>query len=448
MSQGPPASAKFDPSRTHRGALFRRKMRRYRGKIFLFAALFLGGVAFFARSSDEVIVAQVRAREEVIVQEEPTGGAPVDVGLAQTDDSTVRYQVSEGDIPADIFLEYGGYDANDVAALLASASDIYDFTRMRVGKEVVFSFDGEDSRAREVRYEPDGSRMIVAVRDNDDFLVTEQSIEYEIVPEVAEVTIENSLYQDALRDGLSEATIIGVGEVFSYSLDFASEVRKGDTLKVLYEKRLRDGVPTKDGKVLAAVFTASGEKNFAYYFETSDRDSDVVDFGYYDDEARVLERQFLKAPMDFFRITSGYTGKRFHPILKKNTAHYQIDYAAPSGTPTYSTAHGTVVSARFEKGWGNIVRIKHSGGYTTHYAHLSAFARGMVPGKRVEQGQTIGFVGSTGWSTGPHLDYGMRLNGNPVNPLTLDLPKGAPIADSQRKSFDDQKSQYDSLLGL
>jgi murein DD-endopeptidase MepM/ murein hydrolase activator NlpD len=437
-------------SRIRHGALWRRKARRYRSRFFVLVAVLALGALFFGRQGDDVVIVQASAQEGIVaaesVPDNSVGGVPAPSLEEEREiekEGVVRYEVLDGDIPAEIFSAYAGYDANDVAALLIAAEDVYDFTAVRVGKEIFFAFDEGDSRAREVRYEPDGSRAIVAMRSGDDFSVVQEDIIYDTSSEVASVRIENSLYQDALEDGMSEATIIGVGEVFSYSLDFASEIQKGDTLRVLYEKRLRDGKRAKDGKVLAAVFEASGVKHYAYYFET---DSD--DFGYYDEGARVLERQFLKAPMEFFRITSGYTGRRLHPVTNKFSAHYQIDYAAPTGTPAFSTARGTVVSARFETGWGNIVRIKHSGGYTTHYAHLSGFAKGMVPGAKVQQGDIIGFVGSTGWSTGPHLDYGMRLNGNPVNPLKLELPKGAPISDDQRSDFDVKRAEYDRLLGF
>ncbi|KKW06988.1 MAG: Zinc metalloendopeptidase, M23 family, partial [Candidatus Moranbacteria bacterium GW2011_GWE1_49_15] len=191
---------------------------------------------------------------------------------------------------------------------------------------------------------------------------------------------------------------------------------------------------------LAARFINDGKSHYAYYFDNDGSG------GYYDEEGRVLERQFLKAPLSFSRITSGYTGARMHPITKTVTAHYQIDYAAPTGTPVVSTARGTVTSARFETGWGNIVRISHDNGYTTHYGHLSAFAKGMVAGKRVSQGEVVGYVGSTGWSTGPHLDFGMKLDGAPINPLKLDLPKGAPLDESKMSSFNEAKNKYSKLL--
>ena len=159
-----------------------------------------------------------------------------------------------------------------------------------------------------------------------------------------------------------------------------------------------------------------------------------------------MERQFLRAPLSYRAITSGYTGARYHPITRTVTAHYQIDYAAPTGTPVSSTARGTIVSAGWEGGWGNMVRVRHDNGYTTHYGHLSAIGKGIRSGASVAQGQTVGFVGSTGWSTGPHLDYGMKLNGSPVNPLKLDLPKGNPLEGEDMKKFEENKRKFENLL--
>jgi murein DD-endopeptidase MepM/ murein hydrolase activator NlpD len=154
----------------------------------------------------------------------------------------------------------------------------------------------------------------------------------------------------------------------------------------------------------------------------------------------------LKAPLSYRRITSGYTGARMHPVTRKVSAHYQIDYAAPTGTPVVASARGSVSSAGWEGGWGNMIRLRHDGGYTTHYGHLSAIAKGIRSGASVAQNQVIGYVGSTGWSTGPHLDYGMKLNGSPVNPLALNLPKGNPLNGETMKIFEEEKNKYAKLL--
>ncbi len=358
------------------------------------------------------------------------------------DEEEVEFEkctIAEGDTPAKIFQEYGKLDANDTEAILTASQDIYDFTNVRIGRDIRFYFD-EDDRATRIEYDRDTEKMVVVERDGENFSTCEEDILYEVYVETAHGIIDNFFYADALEAGLSEATVLEVGDLFSFSIDFTTEIRQGDEFSFVYEKRKRNGKEAPDGNILAAKFINDGTTHYAYYFEKEGSG------GYYDEEGRVLERQFLKAPLSFSRITSGYTGARMHPITKKISAHYQIDYAAPTGTPVVSTAIGTVTSAGRETGWGNIIRIRHDNGYTTHYAHLSGFAKGISSGAKVKQGQLIGYVGSTGWSTGPHLDFGMKLNGSPVNPLKLDLPKGNPLDADNMISFEEIKKKYEQLL--
>jgi len=354
-------------------------------------------------------------------------------------ETAVSYHVNEGDIPAEIFSQYGKWDANAAEALLAAGQDVYDLSNLKVGKEVRFYFNGEDE-AKRLEYDRDTERIIIAERNGGDFNVREEKINYAVSAETARGKIDNFFYADALDAGLAEPTVLEIGDIFSFGIDFTTEIRQGDEFTVIYEKRVRDGQRGPDGKILAAKFINEGTAHYAYYFESEDTS------GYYDGEGRVLERQFLKAPLSYRRITSGFTGARYHPITRTVSAHYQIDYAAPVGTPVVATARGTVASAGWEGGWGNIVRLRHDNGYTTHYGHLSGFAKGTRAGASVAQGQVVGFVGSTGWSTGPHLDYGVRLNGAPVNPLKMDLPKGQPLGPEKMAIFEEVKKQYGGSL--
>ncbi|KKQ06569.1 MAG: hypothetical protein US15_C0008G0001, partial [Candidatus Moranbacteria bacterium GW2011_GWF1_36_4] len=241
--------------------------------------------------------------------------------------------------------------------------------------------------------------------------------------------IDNFLYIDALNAGISESTILEIADIFSFDIDFTTEIRQGDSFIIVYEKRIRDGREASDGKVLAAKFTNAGNDYYGYYFNGGEDD------GHYDSEGHFLVRQFLRAPLSYRQITSGYTGARVHPITKTVSAHYQIDYAAPTGTPVVATARGDVVSAGWESGWGNIVRLRHANMKNAIVSPGPVFNR-----------QIIGYVGSTGWSTGPHLDYGMRLNGNPINPMALNLPKGNILNADKMPEFEKIKEKYNSLL--
>lgn len=359
---------------------------------------------------------------------------------AETDKNIVNYKIAAGDIPADIFSEYGKLKANDMAALILAAKDVYDFTNIKIGQNLRFYFNPDEERAQRVEYDRNTEAVIAAERKGDDFSVREEKINYAVTQTVANVTINSFLYKDALDAGLSEATVLEIADMFSFNIDFTTEIQAGDSFIAVYEKRTRNGQPAPDGKVLGAKFINVGKTHYAYYFDNAGQG------GYYDDEGRALERQFLKAPLSFRYISSGYTGARLNPVTRTVMAHYQIDYAASLGTPVVATARGIVTSARYETGWGNIVRLQHDNGYTTHYGHLSAFAKGIKAGASVAQGQVAGYVGSTGWSTGPHLDYGLKLNGAPVNPLKLEQPKGAPLSADKMTEFENMKNQYAELL--
>jgi murein DD-endopeptidase MepM/ murein hydrolase activator NlpD len=359
--------------------------------------------------------------------------------IENKNEKIVEYEVSEGDIPAEVFSAQGNFEYNDMEAILSCAKDIYDFTNIKIGQKLRFCFD-QEGRANRVEYDKNSEDLVIVERNGDDFSAREEKIVYEVSQVVARGTIDNFFYVDAMRAGIGEATVLEVGDIFSFDIDFTTEIQKDDEFDIIYEKRTRDGKEAPDGKILGAKFVNSGEAYFAYYFDNNGNG------GYYDSEGRLLERQFLKAPLSYRHISSGYTGARLHPITKKVTAHYQIDYAAPIGTPVVASANGTVASAGWENGWGNMIRLRHDNGYTSHYGHLSAYAKGLRSGVHVSRGEVIGYVGSTGWSTGPHLDYGIKLNGAPVNPLQMDLPKGEPIDDTQMESFQKIKDQYADLL--
>lgn len=398
--------------------------------VFLFfrGTLWLKNIIFAEKKPSQEII---QTQENEITQEIPK--------TEKNTDRVVEYKISDGDIPAEVFASQGKIDANDMEKILLSAKDIYDLTNLKIGQTLRFYF-GEEAKAKKFEYDQNTEDQIIIERKENEFSVRKDKIAYEISQSVARGKIDNFFYVDAMEAGLQEATVLEVGDIFSFDIDFTTEIQRDDEFVIIYEKRLRDGKASTDGKILGAKFVNSGTSYFAYYFDNGGKG------GYYDSDGRLLERQFLKAPLSYRHISSGFTGARMHPITRKVSAHYQIDYAAPTGTPVSAAAHGTVVSAHFEGGWGNMIRLVHDNGYTTHYGHLSKFAQGLRAGERVSRGQIIGYVGSTGWSTGPHLDYGVKLNGVPVNPLKLNLPKGEPITGEQVKLFEETKNNFADLL--
>jgi len=354
-------------------------------------------------------------------------------------DNVLSYTIQEGDIPAEVFAEYGKLNANQTASLFSDPESVYDLTNIKIGQNIDFCFDDEKNLEK-IKYYPNTEDVIIAEIEDSECKIIKEKIPYEIEEKTLLVEIDEFLYKDALDAGLTEGSVLEIADIFSFDIDFTTEIRTGDKLKVIYEKRTLEGESAPDGKVLAAKFTNAGQEYFAYYFESEGEGS------HYDGEGHELARQFLRAPLSYRRISSGYTGARLHPITKKVTAHYQIDYAAPTGTPVVSTARGTITTASWQGGWGNIVRIKHDNGYTTHYGHLSKYGKNIKIGASVSQGQVVGYVGSTGWSTGPHLDYGMKLNGSPINPMSLKLPKGIPLSGQELTDFQEIKNNYNENL--
>lgn len=411
-------------------ASFRKKVFRW---LFFVALFFIFFKGFFWLKE---IFGQNKVEEISLVKNQD---AVVDVNPKAKYSKILNYTVSSGDIPAEVFSAQGKLDANDTVSLLLASKEIYDFTNIKVGKTLRFYFENEN-RATRIEYDRDTERVIIIDRSGNNFSVREEKIDYTVSQEIASGTIDNFFYVDAMEAGLSESTVLEVGDIFSFDIDFTTEIQTGDSFSIIYEKRLREGEKAPDGKILAGKFINISVPFYAYYFNNNGKG------GYYDGDGRVLERQFLKAPLSYRHISSGFTGARMHPITRKVSAHYQIDYAAPTGTPVVASARGTVTSASWSGGWGNMVRLEHDNGYTTHYGHLSAFAKGLRAGARVERGQLIGYVGSTGWSTGPHLDYGIKLNGTPVNPLKLDMPKGEPLSGDSMKQFEEIKNKYAELL--
>jgi len=246
----------------------------------------------------------------------------------------------------------------------------------------------------------------------------ENPLEVEIAG--ASATIESSLFEDGRAAGLSAETIMAVAnEIFAWDIDFALDIRRGDQVSVLYQRRFQDGEYVGDGRVLAAEFVNQGRTHRAVWFESADGEVK----GYFTPEGKGVRKAFLRAPVDFTRISSRFNPNRRHPISGRVRAHTGIDYAAPTGTPIWAAGDGRVEFAGRKGGYGNAVIINHGKGVTTLYGHMSRFAKSTRAGRAVHQGEIIGYVGSTGASTGPHLHYEYRVKGVYKNPATIPMPR-------------------------
>jgi murein DD-endopeptidase MepM/ murein hydrolase activator NlpD len=334
--------------------------------------------------------------------------------------------------------------AAGLALLSASEADgVHSLTDIKAGNPLALYFDKETGELVKLAYDIDSDFILVIEREGDGYAGRKERIEYDVRAVVAQGTIESSLYETAVALGVPDKVILDMAWVFSWDIDFASSIREGDSFIVAYEDRFRDGKRVKPGRVLAAQFINDKKEFYSFYYTNPEGTGD-----YYDAEGKELKRQFLKSPLDYRKITSGFSYNRYNPILETFTRHRAIDYGAAPGTPVSVTANGTVAYASWKGQHGNHVEVRHANGYTTGYSHLSSIARGVYSGARVTQNQVIGFVGSTGLSTGPHLHYEMKKNGALINPLTLDLPPGQPLKEEWLPDFESKKKELIDLLGV
>ncbi len=243
-------------------------------------------------------------------------------------------------------------------------------------------------------------------------------------------TIEDSLFEAAQRAGLSDKITLQLAKIFGWDIDFALEIRSGDRFRVIYSADFLDGKKVRDGEILAAEFINRGRVFRAFRYTTADGDSD-----YYDEQGHNMRKAFLRTPVKFTRISSRFTRRRWHPVLKRWRSHKGVDYAAPKGTPVKAAGKGKVIYRGWKGGYGRVIMIQHSRKYTTVYGHLSAFNKKVRNGSRVKQGQVIGYVGMSGLATGPHLHYELRVNGVHTDPLKVKLPKTLSLPKRYRADF-------------
>jgi len=249
--------------------------------------------------------------------------------------------------------------------------------------------------------------------------------------------IQSSLYESMSNFGIHAELIIQFAEIFASKIDFFTDCRENDEFSILWDSYVHNGKILKDIHVTAARYVNSGNVYSAFYFKGENGKS-----GYYDEKGNSVESIFLRTPLNYRRISSFFSHRRFHPILRIYRPHLGIDYAAPKGTPVSTIGDGTVISAGWTRsGYGIAVKVKHPNGYISYYGHLSKIRRGMRRGKRVKKGQVIGYVGSTGLSTGPHLDFRLKKNGKFVNFLRLKMPPSYPLPKESLPEFEQLKKE-------
>ncbi len=348
--------------------------------------------------------------------------------------------VQSGESFGNILMGYGiGYPV--INKIATDFQDIFDVRKLRIGKSYsVFCENNDTARiARYLVYE--SSPVSYYVFDlKDSVKVYEGQKEVTVRQKEVSGVIESSLYEALRTKGASPALIMSLSDIYAWSIDFF-RIQKGDYFKLVYEEKfIDDTVSVGTGRILAADFNHGGRSFYSFYFEKEDYKD------YFDEEGNTLRKAFLKAPLQFSRISSRYSPKRFHPVLKRWKSHLGTDYAAPHGTPIMATSDGQVIAASYTRGNGNYVKIRHNSTYTTQYLHMSKFAKGMRKGKVVKQGDVIGYVGSTGLATGPHVCYRFWKNGVQVDPYKQDLPEAEPIKEEYQEEYTAAMERWKKLL--
>ena len=273
-----------------------------------------------------------------------------------------------------------------------------------------------------LRYFSGGNEQFLMEKIDGAFKLSEQPVKLEANIQMKSGVINSSLFAATDSAGVPDNITTQIVDIFASDIDFHRDLRKDDRFTVVYESLHIDGEPAKAGRVLAVEFVNQGTSYQAVYFKADDGNS-----GYYAPDGKSLRKAFLRSPLEFSRISSGFSSARFHPVLQTWRAHKGVDYAAPTGTRVKATASGTVAFAGWQNGYGNVIILQHQGQYSTAYGHLSAFAKGLRSGQRVNQEDIIGYVGATGLATGPHLHYEFRISGVQRDPLRVAMPAAIPI---------------------
>jgi murein DD-endopeptidase MepM/ murein hydrolase activator NlpD len=338
------------------------------------------------------------------------------------------YSVSKNETLSEILLKHG-IAASDIMNLVNNAKDVLDVRKIVAGN-LYHAFTNGDSINTLVYFVYEKSPRHFVVFDlRDSINVYESEKEVVVKENVKSAVIDHSLYVSLMKADATPELAIRLSQIFAWQIDFY-HLQKGDNFKVVYDELYVDDNFFAIGTIKAAHFNHRGKDFYAIPFI---QDSVLQ---YFDQDGNSLRKAFLKAPLEFSRISSRYSSKRFHPVLKTNRPHYGTDYAAPSGTPIRTTGDGTITEIGYSGGNGNYIKIRHNSVYTTMYLHMSRFAKGLKKGSRVQQGQVIGFVGSTGLATGPHLCYRFYVNGSPVDALRVEVPPSHPVKQELRAEYE------------
>lgn len=396
--------------------------------IYLLVLLFLGVIWFYY---------SFRLENTEPKQETEPKQPTIEYGIV-TDSFEVIHGVIEPNQVLGTLLNKYNISTAIVDKLAHNAKEIFDFTKIKAGQPyTVFCAKDANGLAKCFVYEESPTDYVV-IDFQDSISVYKGQKPMQVKRKVAFGTINSSLWETMEEHHLDPSLIMRVADIYAWTIDFF-RIQKGDKFRLYYEEKFVEGKSVGIGRIWAVKFTHSSEDFYAFYFQ-----DDFLPLGdYFDENGKTLRKAFLKAPLNFSRISSGYSLNRRHPVTGIVKAHLGTDYAAPSGTPILTTSNGTVIEARYSRFNGNYVKVKHNNTYTTQYLHMSKIGKGIRAGVHVKQGDVIGYVGSTGLATGPHVCYRFWKNGKQVDPLKEILPAAEPIRKESKEAY---KLAKDSLI--
>ena len=391
-------------------------------------------VAVFIIPAEETIEENIVSETEEPEIQEPVAtryGMPEDDFIFTYD--TIRHKETLANVMYRL-----GFTSNDIYCLTQCPDSIFNEKKIKPGQACAL-LSSKDSTRRYFVYET-SPKSYVTFDIADGFRATRCEKPASWRENEVAGRVNSSLWVAMEESGTSPQLAVLMSHIFGWSIDFFG-IQKGDEFRLLYSQEYVEETPLNNYRIDAASFCASGNTVYAIPFTQGEEEL------FYNIDGNSLEGAFLKAPLDFYRISSKFTNSRYHPVLKRYRAHHGVDYAAPKGTPVYAIGSGKVIKKGYQaNGGGNYVKIRHNGTYTTSYMHLSKFAKGLKEGDYVKQKQVIGYVGSTGLSTGPHLDFRVYENGKPINPLTIKSQPKMPISEENREAFNAVKDSLASRL--
>jgi murein DD-endopeptidase MepM/ murein hydrolase activator NlpD len=367
-----------------------------------------------------------------------------DASPENPDLKTVDVTIEKGSSLSKIFAQLS-LPSSELDQIIKLGSDAKSLTRLRTGESISLELSNEqagDAQLQRLSYELGFDRTLHVVRTEDGKFkaeVEQHPLEYRQA--LGHGTIHDSFYNAATDAGMAPSVVMQLADIFGWKINFLADIQDGDSFSILYESVYKNGEQVTTGDILAASFTNNGK-----LYQAVRHSDSTGNTAYYTPDGKSLERGFLRYPVEFSRISSGFSHARLHPVLNVVREHKGVDFAAPTGTPIHASADGKITFQGWKGGYGKVVMLQHDGVYSTVYGHMSRFDPSLSQGESVKQGQVIGYVGATGYATGPHLHYEFRINGQHQDPLSAKLPEAMPIAANQRARFLSESAQLMAQL--